>query len=705
MRHDTRVFPRAGARTALACGLCAATVLAYGCGGSGSDSGNSGGPPPSGVAVSGTVSAPGGALAFNGPTTFERMLASVFGSYAHAAITGVANVGAGVTINLIEVNAAGSQVGDVIATTTTESDGSFALTAPEGFTPGPQYVLRAEGTTETIDARVTDTTVNADPVTDATSDLVTATASDLSALSTGEIAEIQDVVEGLTSDIDPTGLSADELAGALGAAVSNDEEANNVVSSTVSAGQICGNVQSSTGTSLQNIRIVVRDYGNWVTRNKTLTDSSGDYCVNVPDGDYIVGALNYTGASFGASEWWSTGGTAYSQFDGERVTVAGTTPITRDFVLEPGGRIAGSVTAAAGGDYAQGTPLENVRVVVRFFDTLTPITSARVKADGTFRVNVAPGNYLLEIRNTTLQWAYGSEMYSAGGGTDGMNTTLPVNVTAGATVTADAELEPGFMLSGSIVDNTTDNNPVTGMRVRVDASNGPAARLRTDKQGQYRIWLRPGSYVVASYGSPRQAVDLSSTSQTLSFAGPVGTITGVLQDSGGQPVSQVKVFLRDAAGNFVNQEVSSSDGSFTLYSTATAVDNNITFRIDDARDYGSSVYLNQTRAADATPVAVTVGGNTDLGTIALPDAGVLTGVVVQADGVTPAQDTRVQVRSGGSLGTDKFVDVYTRGDGSYVVSLPAGTYDRVRAGLTVGTNANMVNITAGSTTTQNFTMP
>ena len=64
------------------------------------------------------------------------------------------------------------------------------------------------------------------------------------------------------------------------------------------------------------------DYGVDMHTAKAKTDSSGDYCVNVPDGDYIVGALNFTGTSTAASEWWHTSGTKYSQIDAEKVTVA-----------------------------------------------------------------------------------------------------------------------------------------------------------------------------------------------------------------------------------------------------------------------------------------------------------------------------------------------------------------------------------------------
>ena len=680
--------------------VCAATLI-----GCSKSSSSGGGTTP--TTISGAVTAPGGALAFNGPSQWQRMLASVFAGYADAAITGVSNVGAGVTINLIEVDASGVQVGAVLATTTTASDGSYTLEAPTGFTPGPQYVVRAEGTTENLDARVIDTTVDVDPITSAASGLITSTATDLATLSVEEVATILEAVEDLAQDIDPTSLTTAQLTTELTTAVSNDEEANNIVTSTVASGEICGNVKDSSSNNLANIRIVVRDYGNWVTRNKTLTDTAGNYCVNVPNGSYIVGALNFTGSSFAASEW---SGNAYNQFDATPVVVSGSTPQTVDFTLEPGGRISGSVTAGAGGSLAQGTALEKVTVVVRAYSNLTPVAFTKVKADGSYRLNVIPGDYLIEIRNTTLQ-PYATEYYSSTGGSPSMNGVDPVSVALSTTVTADAELEPGYMLYGQIVDNTTDNNPVTGVRIRVDSNNGPSARIRTNKDGRYRVWLAPASYAVMSYGSRAATVDLSSMNQQQNFAGPVGTITGVVKDSGSQPLSQVKVFLYDTtdpSGStspvLINQELTDSDGTFTLYSTNTET-TRVLFMIDEAQAYGSSVWNGQTQHALASPEPITLSMNNDLGTITLPDAGVLIGRVMNINGTagdtsddTPRANDSVQVRAGGTGAGNRFMQVRTRGDGTFAISLPAGTYENVRIGGGTGVSNLNVNITAGSTT-------
>jgi hypothetical protein len=105
-----------------------------------------------------------------------------------------------------------------------------------------------------------------------------------------------------------------------------------------------------------------------------------------------------------------------------------------------------------------------------------------------------------------------------------------------------------------------------------------------------------------------------------------------------------------------------------------------------------------------------------LGTIALSAGGVLSGTVT-VNGV-PQGNIRVQVRNGATGGGGRFVNTSTQIDGSYSVSLPAGTYTRVCAfivslgcpggpGAVSGSGTGFafvgdVPIASGSTTTQDF---
>ncbi len=66
----------------------------------------------------------------------------------------------------------------------------------------------------------------------------------------------------------------------------------------------------------------------------------------------------------------------------------------------------------------------------------------------------------------------------------------------------------------------------------------------------------------------------------------------------------------------------------------------------------------------------------------MPAGAVLSGTVTK--GGTPVDGAIVQVRSGGSTGAFRFVSTRTQSDGTYTISLPAGTYNRVCA-FDVGT--------------------
>ena len=251
------------------------------------------------------------------------MATMIFYGNAAAAIDGVADVGAGVTVDLIQVDANGDQVGDVIASTTTGANGHYRLTAPADFFFGHDYVARATGTNEKLEARVIDAALQINPISDTASRLVTMIADDLDLITAEEVEEIVEIVDDVSMNVVPTGLNAAQLSAALIEAVNNDIGANNLINAVVATGQICGYVEDADGKPLTDIRIVARNFRSNALQNKAKTDAQGNYCMNVQDGDYIVGAINQTTASFAASEWWSDEGEAHTQLTAEKITVTG----------------------------------------------------------------------------------------------------------------------------------------------------------------------------------------------------------------------------------------------------------------------------------------------------------------------------------------------------------------------------------------------
>ena len=673
--------------------------------------------------ITGKVSAPSGVLALRQPGILERMFATVFGKNLKAAIIDLVVPVPNVSVNLYEVDANGDVVGIPLDSAVTDTNGDYILQNPPVDAPALKYIVRAESGV-TMDSRVTSMQVDVDPTTDATSKLVATIATDLADLSITEVQEIQEDVGELIPFIDTTGSpTSTQLSDRLQAQALRMSGQYNVLYSKVSGGEICGTVQSPGGSPLANVDIIVRQFDDWEQRARTVTDANGDYCVNVPiqgvtdpdggtfDGEYILGAFNRNDdsgdAERSASEWYSAGGASFSRFDADMVSVTSATTVSGiDLQLALGARFTGTVTASG-----SSAPLEGVSVVLSDFDSGLGMASARVEPDGSYRVNVIPGTYLAEVQNSTRA-AYASEFYDGATGSTIYSEGIPVTVAAGDEETINFVLEAGSQLTGTITDGAT-SNPVMRAGVRIDVEGDANAETEnTDREGYYHIWLRPASYSVYAYGQSAVAnLTTPGTTAVVDFAASVSRIEGVVQDGGNNPVVRAKMRLYDSSFNFMGQEVSDSNGVFTLY-TALTGDHYLEIRIDREHTVGSIIYNNQTQLLSGTAIVIaSVGDDQTLSPIALPDGGMLRGNVyadyTDANTNTPWPNFRVQVRDGGVLVDNRFLQLRTRGDGSYVISLPATTYDRVKMrdatdAATGNGNCNDVPVVAASTTVLNY---
>lgn len=667
---------------------------------------------PSAVQITGLVSAPGattGAIAFAQPDiSLKSLFASLFTSQAQAAaISGTAPVGAGVTVDLIEIDNSGNKVGSTIATSTTVSDGSYTISAPSTFAVASKYVVRATSATDAtkyLDSIVTSTSVDVDPATDVTKSLVIAAASGvgLSTVTPEAIAEIQNTVAQLANEA-PAFADLATAKSTLLTQNAADEEACNVVSSIASSGVISGSVTDSTGMPLPNIKIIARDFGNWVTRAVTRTNASGAYTFHVPAGNYILGAINMTTTSTAASEWWTAAGGANNQFSADKITVV--TTVSKDFVLDPGVRISGTVTGET-----TTLPIRGIQIELRDFVNDQPVNRIHSAKDGTYIMNVRPGSYTIGAYNMTLQ-PYATELYNVALN-GGMNATQAEKITLalGAPKTADFSLQTGYAVSGAITDGAS-GPVVAGMAVRFYTSTGAFVKgLRTNNQGQYRLWLRSNSvgqaYQVRARGQTLSE-DLSApSSQTAqNFAAPVGQITAILNDVNGNPLSQTKVSVYDTTAAYAYQgfETSNGDGTVTVYSTVTPV--KVEFKVDNGIAIASQLYNSVTQMSSATSVAVNVGGSTTaLSTVSLP-AGVELSGVINVAGIATG-DRVVQIRSGGTAAGNQFVSTRSQLDGSYSISLPAGTYSVRACNPGAASCSAFTTVTIGSVSvTQNLTSP
>ena len=138
--------------------LCICVVCVGACGG-GSDSGADG---TAGLTISGTVSAPGGAVALFEDRTVGRMLANLIVPPVCAVINGLEPV-PGATVELIMVDDTGAQVGEVLARTVTSITGDYRLVLPAGIDLAANLVVRVTGGGSELRAQVVEESVDIDP--------------------------------------------------------------------------------------------------------------------------------------------------------------------------------------------------------------------------------------------------------------------------------------------------------------------------------------------------------------------------------------------------------------------------------------------------------------------------------------------------------------------------------------------------------------
>ncbi len=685
------------------------------------------------VPISGNLSAPEGPAA----TIRSPKLGSQEESLASASFaipTALPPMGAGITINLIQIDNAGLQVGAVIATCLTDASGNYSLQAPAGFVPGPSHAVQAlipaNGSTPafTLLSFVTSTTANnIDPYTHATVGLVTASMTTgggtLSSLGNGSVLEIQGTVYSNMGNVPNSATSTAAVLAALNTAMTKDDEANNTVVSLAYSTYITGHVYSGAGTStpLGGIGVGVCTYSGFVLMGVTRTDALGYFKVNVPPGDYVVGAMNTTTTSFAASGWWTTGGVAVlSQFKAGKVTVPSSSLATADFHLVEGGRLLGTLTGNA---TPTDVPLPGMTVAISDFGSGQTLMSADTGPNGSFVFNVPAGTYSASVRNKTRYVPYGSanKMDSPPAGTGGgRNITQASKIT----VVAGVALPPGDMklYQGSLISGQVKTGPsgtaVVGIPVRFQDANatqtinsvvGPggsgagAESVRTVKDGNYRLWVQPGHYHILSRGQTLINQDAGNANlPNMDFTTAMGKITMKLVDSAGNPLGQVRGDLYDTSGaTGLSQEISNSEGILELYTTP-GTNVKLGFSINTGEFFGSSVYSGSGAVASVairnganipSPVAdITVGvGILPNNTITLPDGATLSGFVTTnphsvSPPATPATpvgwpNALVQVRMEGDAdGTYKLANIRTRSDGFFTVTLPAGlTVYKLRA--------------------------
>ncbi len=344
-----------------------------------------------------------------------------------------------------------------------------------------------------------------------------------------------------------------------------------------SGGGISGTVYDDNGEVITGIPIQVIAFqgdpcGEQIHVAWTLTDpETGQYTIeNIPADDFYLVATDMQQSNY-KNEYW-TGGVEESSEDCSLavLTVSDDSGTVRDFKLEPGGEITGTVydengiaiTGVSIGIIAfQGDPCgEQIHMAWGQTDPATGQYSIKAVSEGDYYLladNMQQSNYLNEY------WT---------GGTDesiwDCRHAAATSVNIGSSTVRNFKLELGGSISGVVSDSIT-GQPISNLHVYVQEEGCGGAWLGgtfTNEDGEYIIYSLPaGNFYVRAYPAENNQsyqnegyedtydyVDCNSYTPVSVTSGenhddidfalePGGKITGTVYDDNGDVITGVPV--------------------------------------------------------------------------------------------------------------------------------------------------------------------
>jgi hypothetical protein len=362
---------------------------------------------------------------------------------------------------------------------------------------------------------------------------------------------------------------------------------------------------------------------------------SGEYSIGLPVGTYYARTTNELGFIDELYDDIPCPGGSCSLALGKPIVVTPYATTSISFVLMPGGRVSGRVTAEGSGD-----PVAGADVIL---DDVTgnPVAYGLTDSTGAYETSGVPtGTYYARSRNPA---GYIDERYDNVPCPDGScpaasGTAIPV--TAGATSGGiDFALAPGGRIGGRVTAEGS-GAPVPSAYVAVlDAGGTRVAEEYADSNGVYLTTGIPsGTYTVKTSNDqgfigelydnvpcPGMACDSAlgqpvvvaagATTAAIDFAlAAGGRIAGLVTvERSGKPVPRARVFVYDSVGGNVAEGQSDALGA---YLTTALPSGTYTVRTTNDRDYMDELYDNipcpngSCTVTTGAPVAVTVGTTT-----------------------------------------------------------------------------------------------
>lgn len=250
---------------------------------------------------------------------------------------------------------------------------------------------------------------------------------------------------------------------------------------------ITGNVQSRTGTPLNNIRInLYNSSGVW--QRSASSNASGLYRVTANNGSFYLQVVDSAGNQY-FTQWYNQ---AYGYGDRDLATVSNANLTGVNFSLYRQATITGTVKDSLGNN------LNNISVMA--FEKNGLFTwVAQTTGNATYSLTV-PATIKLMVRATTTNSNYGTVFYN---GASAWQTATTVSVAAGGTSSnINLALPRYFLITGNVQNRTGTN--LSNIRINVYDNTGTWLKSVTANSGAYSVSINNGTYYV-------QALDLTNT--------------------------------------------------------------------------------------------------------------------------------------------------------------------------------------------------
>jgi len=377
---------------------------------------------------------------------------------------------------------------------------------------------------------------------------------------------------------------------------------------------ISGTVRGADGESIAGLEVFAESM-SWNSYS-VFTDASGDYTISgLPVGEY---RLKVVGGDGWLGEWWN-GATTRNTASIITIAFTGQAITGKDFQLERGGSISGTVTGP------DGTPLESVEVWAQPESWESGALFTTTDASGAYTLaGVANERYTIRFiapSGSGLRTQYWQ-------GADWAREADWVTGVQGASLSGiSAQLLEGATASGTVIDAVT-GDPLEGIQVRLNPVEDPfgdEVSVTTQPDGSWTAtglvpdveWTvrfednqGPDFYVVQYYDGVSSRQDATPIVPTLG-APLVGidaamerpaTITGTVVNAEGDPLEGVQVRLAPAGG-WAQTE---ADGSYTMTGVPPGTYRVLVGELDSAeptyrREWFDNAYSNA--AADTISVA------------------------------------------------------------------------------------------------------